>query len=501
MILVLLLIIPFIGGVTGWAVSRRSPTGCRWTALLCLFANIPLLVVLSARYAGHSASAIDPWLTTLQWPWIPALEISFKLGIDGLSLLMAWLTVLLGILAVVASWSEIRERVGFFHLNLMLALVGILGVFTALDLFLFYFFWEIMLVPMFFLIRIWGHENRVYAAMKFFIFTQAGGLLMLLSILGLYFIHGRITGLYTLVYDRLLSTPVAGGYSLWLMLGFFIAFAVKLPVVPVHTWLPDAHTEAPTAGSVILAGLLLKTGAYGLLRFVLPLFAGAAREIAPAAMLLGVLGIVYGAVLAFAQRDIKRLVAYTSISHLGFVLFGIFAGNLLALQGAVILLLAHGLGTGGLFILVGALQERIHTRDLNSMGGLWGVCPRMGGVAMFLAMASLGLPGLGNFVGEFLILLGAWRINPGLTLVAAMGFVFSTVYSLTLIQKVFHGPQKHPWAIPDLGIREMVVMGLIMAGLVGMGVYPQPLLDAARPTIEAIQQRFPATTETTDVAH
>jgi NADH-quinone oxidoreductase subunit M len=297
---------------------------------------------------------------------------------------------------------------------------------------------------------------------------------------------------------------VAAGISVWLMLGFFVAFAVKLPVVPIHTWLPDAHTEAPTAGSVILAGLLLKTGAYGMLRFVLPLFAQAAQRISPAVMILAIVGILYGAVLAFAQRDVKRLVAYTSISHLGFVLLGIFTGNMLALQGAVIIILAHGLSTGGLFILVGALQERIGTRDMNLMGGLWNVIPRMGGVAMFLAIASLGLPGLGNFIGEFLVLLGSWQVSPVLTIIASLGFILSTIYSLWLVQKVFHGPQaeqQHTQQITDLGLREMAIMCFVMAGIIWLGLYPQLIIDTAKQSLEAVHVKFVSVTEKADVTH
>ena len=261
--------------------------------------------------------------------------IHFHLALDGLSLLLLMLTFLLGIMSVLASWTEIQEAVGFFHLNLLWVLAGIAGVFLAMDLFLFYFAWELMLVPMYFLIAIWGHERRVYAAAKFFLFTQLSGLLMLIAILALYFAHHTATGIFTFEYADLLGTPLSSHAALWIMLGFFVAFAVKLPMFPLHTWLPDAHTEAPTAGSVVLAGLLLKTGAYGMLRFVMPLFPAAAHAFAPVAMVLAVIGILYGAILAFAQTDLKRLVAYTSVSHLGFVLLGIFAWNKLALQGAV----------------------------------------------------------------------------------------------------------------------------------------------------------------------
>ena len=303
----------------------------------------------------------------------------------------------------------------------MWVLAGIVGVFLAVDLFLFYFAWELMLIPMYFLIVIWGHERRVYAAMKFFLFTQFSGLLMLIAILALYFIHHQATGVYTFEYSELLGTQLSPGAELWIMLGFFVAFAVKLPVVPLHTWLPDAHTEAPTAGSVILAGLLLKTGAYGLLRFVIPLFPHAAHEFTPVALVLAVIGIVYGAVMAFSQTDLKRLVAYTSVSHLGFVLLGIFSWNPLALQGAIMTMICHGLSTGALFILVGGLQERIHTRDLERMGGLWTVAPRLSGAALFFSLASLGLPGLGDFVGEFLVLLGSYKISVTITVVASLG--------------------------------------------------------------------------------
>jgi NADH-quinone oxidoreductase subunit M len=377
----------------------------------------------------------------------------------------------------------------------MWILAGIVGVFLALDLFLFYFFWELMLVPMYFLISIWGHENRICASYKFFIFTQASGLLMFIAILGLYFIHGRATGVYTFDYAQLLGTPMPASTAMWLMLGFFVAFAVKLPAVPVHTWLPDAHTEAPTAGSVILAGLLLKTGAYGLLRFVLPLFPNAAHTFAPVAMTLGVIGILYGAVLAFAQTDLKRLVAYTSVSHLGFVLLGVFAWNELALQGAVMQMLCHGISTGALFIIAGALQERIHTRDMDRMGGLWAAAPRMGGAALFFALASLGLPGLGNFVGEFLVLIGTYRVSAVLTAIAAFGLIVATIYSLWIIQRVFHGEKKVKVVIADLSAREMIVMLAMIVSLVWLGLYPQTVLTTAKQSLDALQKSASAQAE------
>lgn len=489
MILAWLIIILLTGGLLAWLLSRWNTLWPRYISLLALGVDSILAVVLWGRYFGQARfSSESSWLLAeLNREWIPQLGISFHLAIDGLSLLLVVLTLFLGIMAVVASWTEVRERVGFFHFNLMWILAGIVGVFLSLDLFLFYFFWELMLVPMYFLIGIWGHENRIYAAIKFFIFTQAGGLLMLAAILGLYFIHGQNTGTYTFDYSQLLGTAMNSQTAMLLMLGFFIAFAVKLPVVPVHSWLPDAHTEAPTAGSVILAGLLLKTGAYGLIRFAVPLFPQAALDFAPVAMALGVIGILYGAILAFAQTDLKRLVAYTSISHMGFVLLGVFAANDLALQGAVIQILCHGISTGALFILAGALQERIHTRDLNRMGGFWSVAPRMGAVTLFFALASLGLPGLGNFLGEFLVLFGSYRSSVSLTVLAATGLVFATVYSLWIIQRVFHGPREHSLAFSDLSAREMAVMGVMIIAIVWLGLFPQPVLNTAGPFLKSLR--------------
>jgi NADH-quinone oxidoreductase subunit M len=481
MILTILLIILLSGGLLAWLSSRWSSLWPRWISLVAVGIDLILVSILWQQHPGHVTSvAGGDWFLEVNRDWIPLFGIRFHLAIDGLSLLMVLLTTFLGFVSVLVSWTEIKERVGFFHLNLLWILAGIIGVFLALDLFLFYFFWEMMLIPMYFLISIWGHENRIYAAIKFFIFTQASGLLMLLAILGLYFFHGKSTGVYTYDYQQLLGTNLPPSAAILLMSGFLIAFLVKLPVVPLHNWLPDAHTEAPTAGSVILAGLLLKTGAYGLLRFILPLFPEAAKTFAPVAMILAVVGILYGAVLAFAQTDLKRLVAYTSVSHMGFVLLGAFSGNELALQGVVMQMICHGISTGALFILVGALQERIHTRDITSLGGLWAKVPRMAGVALLFAMASLGLPGLGNFVAEILILLGAYRANVPMTVLATVGLVAATIYSLWMFQRAFHGPERKTWTLPDLGKREMLVFGALILTIVWLGLYPQPILNTAR---------------------
>lgn len=489
MILILLFAIPLFAGLIAWGVANWSNKLSRIISLLALLADFVLAI-----YFWVSTPSLDKqWLSQLNTEWIPQWGVRFHLGIDGLSLLLILLTLFLGIMSVAASWRGIQSRVGFFHFNLLWILSGIIGVFLALDLFLFYFFWELMLVPMYFLIGIWGHENKTYAAIKFFLFTQASGLLMLLAILGLYFTHGNATGQFTFDYLQLLNTPLAPSTALWLMLGFFVAFAVKLPVIPLHTWLPDAHTEAPTAGSVILAGLLLKTGGYGLIRFVLPLFPMASREFAPIAMGLAVAGILYGSILAFAQKDLKRLVAYSSISHLGFVLLGVFAGTELALQGAVIQMICHGLSTGALFILVGAIQDRIHTRQMNEMGGFWSIAPRMSGSGMFFALASLGLPGLGNFVGEFLTLLGTYQVHPVFGILASLGFIVSTIYSLWLVQAVFHGKKREritAQTLPDLSLQETFVMCTIMVALLWIGMYPQPLLNTAAPRLAEVHDVY-----------
>ncbi|MGD0231687.1 MAG: NADH-quinone oxidoreductase subunit M [Syntrophorhabdales bacterium] len=486
MILAAILFVPTLGGIAAWLAGFWSPRLPRWVSLAALVLDFILVVALWLASPGLAAKGA--WIASFRAPWIPPLGASFHLGMDGISLILSALAAFLGCMAIAASWTEITERAGFFYLCLTWTIAGVLGVFLALDLFLFYFAWEFMLVPMYFLIALWGHEDRFRAAVKFIIFTQLSGLLMLASILGLYFIHGRATGTYTFDYPALLYSPVSLRAGLLLQVGFLAAFLVKLPAVPFHTWLPDAHTQAPTAGSVILAGLLLKTGAYGLLRFSIPLFPDAARGIAMPLAILGVIGILYGALLAFGQSDMKRLVAYTSVSHMGFVLLGLLSGSGLAFQGAIIQMVSHGLSTGALFILVGALQDRLGTRDLSRMGGLWAVAPRLGGASMFFVLAGLGLPGMGNFVGEFLVVLGTYRMNAGLAVAAALGFVFSTAYSLRMMDRVFFGENKEGWRIADLSVRELAVMVVMIVPLLGIGLFPQPLLDQVsrgNPSVQA----------------
>ncbi len=480
MILTWFIGILMIGGILAWIVAESNVMLSRWVSLVALIIDFVLSIYLWIQNPGN---AIDTWITKFSVPWIPGFGVSFSLALDGLSLLMLLLTFFLGIFAVLISWNEIKERVGFFHFNLLWVLAGITGVFLTMDLFLFYFFWEVMLIPMYFLIGIWGHENRRYAAFKFFIFTQASGLLMLLAILGLYFIHGSQSGTYTFDYFQLLGTNLSAGSGRLLMFGFLAAFAVKLPVVPFHTWLPDAHSQAPTAGSLILAGLLLKTGAYGLIRFVLPLFPAAAVEFAPWAMLLGVIGILYGALLAFAQTDLKRLVAYTSVSHMGFVILGVFAFNELAMQGVVMQMITHGISTGALFILAGMIYERVHTRDITAMGGFWSKAPFMGTIGLVFVLASLGLPGLGNFIAEFLTLIGSWQANHVLTIFAAIGVVAATAYSLRIMQKVFLGKSVSEKALPDLSLREKFILIPLVVAIIWLGLFPQTIFTTVKQII------------------
>ncbi len=482
MILIALILWLLLGATLAWLSGRWQPSLPRWLSLATLSVEFVAVMGLWVKLLSRAEAASGGrWLEEINLRWIPQFGIQFHLGLDGLSLLLIVLVNFLGIMSVLASWQEIQSRVGFFHFNLLCTLAGLVGVFLALDLFLFYLFWEVMLVPLYFLIAIWGHERRIYAAMKFFLFTQASGLLMFLAIIGLYFSQGRSTGIYSFDYvvqlSLLKSSPLDPGLAFWLMLGFGAAFAVKLPMVPFHTWLPDAHTEAPTAGSVVLAGLLLKAGAYGFLRFLIPLFPGAAASIALLAMLLGIAGILYGALLAFGQTDLKRLVAYTSVSHMGFVLLGAFSMNQLALQGAVMIVLAHGVSTSALFILVGAIQHRLGTRQLDRMGGLWNTTPRLGGSAMVFALATLGLPTLGNFVGEFLVLLGVFQANPLLAILATLAFVVSTVYSLWMMQRVFFAPNHEKWSVPDSTLRESTMMAAMIAAIFWLGIFPQTVLN------------------------
>lgn len=496
----LLFLIAFLvaGGALAWAGERLAPRAAQWISVAVLTLALAFTLGLTAAApqavsGGNALADTSLWLVYWKTPWMPALGVSLEFGVDGIGVLLVLLTLALGIVAVSASWDEVDWRPGLFHANLLFSIAGVVGVFTALDLLLFFVFWEVMLVPMYLLIAIWGHESRAYAAMKFFIYTQASGMLLLLAIVVLGW-QAAAGGPLSFSYFDLLGAKLPPGLAPWLMLGFFAAFAVKLPTFPLHSWLPDAHTQAPTAGSVLLAGVLLKTGAYGLLRFCLPLFPEASREFAPVAMTLAVAGVIYAGVLAFAQHDFKRLVAYSSVSHMGFVILGLYAFNALGAQGAVMQMVAHGVSSAALFTIAGALQQRLHTRDMQRMGGLWTPAPRLGAAALFFALAALGLPGLGNFIGEFLVFLGLFAVAPWTAAFAALGMVVAAVYALALVQRSFHGPAAPGLTLRDCSGRERLTLYAMMAALLWLGLFPQPVLQLAEPGTAGMLSLFSAAT-------
>ncbi len=478
--LLLLLIAGGVVALLAAKVSSRAPhVVSAITLALCA------VLVAGLVQAGPQASGFH---SELKLPWIPSLGASFHVALDGLSLLLVGLTLAVGAMAVAAGWNEIHRRTGFFAFSLLWTLAGVVGVFVAFDLLLFFFFWEVMLVPMYFLIAVWGGEARQGAAMKFFLFTQISGLFMLVATVAYAYAHFVSTGLWSFDYFDLRALPLPQGYGELVMLGFFIAFIVKLPGVPFHTWLPDTYTQAPTAASIVLAGIMSKMGGYGLLRFLLPMFPEA-QAIAGIAMALGAATVLYGGVLAFAQTDFKRVVAYSSGAHRGVVLFGVFAWNELAVQGAVVQMLAHGLSTGGLFLVAGILCQRLQTRDLSAMGGVWMRAPRLGAIALFFIVAALGMPGLGNFVGEFLVLMGGFQVNATLTAIAAIGLVLSAMYALSLMQRAFQGTPsgRGDALIADLGVADLAVLLPVMLALVWLGVYAQPVLDLSGPVVNALR--------------
>jgi NADH-quinone oxidoreductase subunit M len=465
----LLLALP-LAGALGCLAHRRQPAECRALALASAAAVFGLAVWLFVAKGSGTG-----WLLTEDYSWIPRFGIRWTLGLDGLSLLMVLLTAFLVLLSILVSWPE--EKHVPLHFALLLVMeTGILGVFLALDLVLFYLFWELMLIPMFFLIGIWGHGRRLYAAVKFFLFTLAGSLLMLLAILGLYLQHADQSGAATFALDALRQTQLSPSLELWLYAAFLAAFLVKVPLVPVHTWLPDAHTEAPTAGSVILAGLLLKTGVYGLVRFAFPLFPHAAAASLPLLAALALLGIFYAAWIAFVQEDAKRLVAYSSVAHLGFVVLGLAAWNATAAAGSILQMVNHGVTTGALFAMVGMIDARAKTRRLDGLGGLWARAPVLSAFFLFFCLASLGLPGLGNFAGEILILLGTFRAQPLWGALAMGGVVFAAAYTLRLVQETLWGAPKgeEPW--PDLTVREALIVVPLAVMVLWLGLHPATFL-------------------------
>ena len=514
-----LILIPFIAGFICWVVDKLDQHLPRYIALVGMLITLGITVALwqSGTYSYQIGETVPTWSAEFYVPWIQTLGINIHLAVDGLSLLMVGLTALLGVLAVGCSWGEIQKNVGFFHLNLLWSLGGVIGVFLAVDLFLFFFFWEMMLVPIYFLIALWGHKgasgkSRVYAATKFFIYTQVAGLIMLIGILGLVIYGFMMTDTISFSYNHLLAVantldanPQTSSIAFAFMICLFIGFAVKLPVFPLHGWLPDAHAQAPTAGSVDLAGILIKTAAYGLLRFVIPFFPVASAQFADVAIIFGLIGIFYGAWCAFQQTDMKRLLAYTSISHMGFVLLAIYAGNILTFQGLMIMMLAHGLSSAALFIMCGQVYERLHTRDLRLMGGIRGQFQYLPFFLMFFIAALVGIPGLGNFIGEFLILMGAFAQFPTFTIIAAISLVFAGLYGLILIHKALFGvpneEQKQHYANPlkDLNARELGILLICAFGLLWLGLYPQSFLDISESSLAWIANSYIPVQEVVEV--
>ncbi len=483
--LTLVTFLPLVGVLIIAFLSESQRGLIRWVALGTSLATFGVsLWVLSLFPAGSAdmqLEAVAPWLS------LGTFQVNYHLGVDGISLLLLLLTTFLTPISILSSWTSINERVKSFMIFFLLLETGMVGVFLALDLVLFYVFWEFTLIPMYFLIGIWGGERRVYAAVKFFLFTLSGSLLMLLAILYM----GISAG--TFDWNALLANREAfAGASLWLFLAFAAAFAIKVPMWPLHTWLPDAHVEAPTPGSVILAGVMLKMGAYGFLRFNLALFPEVSVRAAPWMALLAVIGILYGAAVSYMQRDMKKLVAYSSVSHLGFVILGLFALNAQGVAGSVLQMVNHGLSTGALFLVVGMLYERTHTREMAAYGGVWKVVPVLGALMLVIVLSSAGLPGLNGFVGEFTILLGAYGSqiigSPWFGVAATLGVILAAVYLLTLFEKVFLGPLRNPErrALAEITPRELATLIPLLLVIFWIGLYPKFFFALLNPSVEKL---------------
>ncbi|MFZ2948294.1 MAG: NADH-quinone oxidoreductase subunit M [Desulfuromonadaceae bacterium] len=464
-----LLLLPFWGRAT---VARPIALGVA-------AAELALTGWLYGSWRGLASvpTKLPGYLLLEDAPWIPSFGARYTLGLDGISLLMVMLTSFTFCVALAVSWNAIKERGGLF-LTLMLVMEsGIMGVFLALDLALFYLFWEVMLIPMFFLIGVWGHGRKIYSTIKFFLFTMSGSLLMLLAIIALHLTHAGQSGVATFNLHELLQIRLPYDTQLWLFAAFFLAFAIKFPLFPLHTWLPDAHTDAPTAGSVVLAGLLLKTGSYGLIRFGYPLFPLAAQALTPLFFTLALLGIFYASLVAFAQEDMKRLIAYSSIGHMGYVAIGIAAWGPVALSGSILQMASHGVTTGALFCLIGMLDERAHTRDIAAFGGLWGKVPLWSFFFLIFSVTSMGVPGLNSFVGEFLILAGTIKQAPLVVVLSFVGIILPLVYTVRLLQEVVFQTERQPLPLADLSSREVVILGVLLLLNLWVGVHPAPLLD------------------------
>ena len=507
-LLTILILLPVLGavGIVLHQMFWKEEAHLKWLTFGITLVNflISLLLIGGTRTDGGFSFEKNV-------PWIQAINTNYHVGVDGLSLWLVVLTTFIMPISVLSAWNAVEKRQTAFYAFLLLLESAMIGVFVSLDLLVFYLFFEASLVPMFFLIGIWGGENRIYAAVKFFIFTALGSLLMLAAIIGLYYVHAQQTGIGTFDYVTLMRSIELGQFSLvgdWWMAGtlmffaFALAFSIKVPLFPLHTWLPDAHTEAPTAGSVVLAAILLKMGTYGLMRFNFTIFPDASREFAWLFIILAIIGIIYGALVAMVQPDMKRLVAYSSVAHMGFVVLGMFSFTEWGMQGALYQMLNHGVSTGALFLLVGFIYERRHTRAISEFGGLANVMPLYATLFVITTMSSIGLPFLNGFVGEFLIMVGMWKStilgitattnwNYIATMLAGTGVIFAAVYLLWMVQRVFFGKVTNDKnrRLSDLSVREIALIAPLLFLMVFMGVYPRPFLDASRESVVAIQER------------
>ncbi len=485
---------PLLVGVLCFLVGEKEAKA------LALVASLATFVLSLGLWVGYDPSGVA-FQFVEQVRWIPEFGVSYAVGIDGISLLLILLTTFLGPVIIVSATPAVDKSIGAY-LGWMLVLEGaMIGTFAAMDTFLFYVFWELMLIPMYFLIGIWGGKNRIYATIKFFLYTMVGSLLMLVALIWLYRLHLETQGQYSALLTDYYGLAIPRSAQMWLFGAFALAFAIKVPMFPLHTWLPDAHVQAPTGGSVILAGVLLKMGTYGFVRFAMPLFPDATVAYLPCLIGLSVIGIVYGALVAMVQDDVKKLVAYSSVSHLGFVMLGLFAFNTLGWTGGIYQMLSHGLSTGALFLLVGVLYERRHTRAISDYGGIASVMPAYSFVFMLVTFSSIGLPGLNGFVGEFLVLLGSFERSPWMTAAAATGVVLGAVYMLWMVQRVLFGPLENEEnkGLSDLTWREWAYLAPILVLIVVMGVLPGPFLAVLEPSVDRILEMMQSRMEPTSL--
>jgi NADH-quinone oxidoreductase subunit M len=489
-LLSIILFTPLVGALVVLFINKQNENAIRWianvTALVGFLISIPLWFTSVYNPQNPEFQLVE------RAPWIPSIGAEYFLGVDGFSVLLILLTTLMGFIAVLSSWNAITERVKEYYIFLLILQTGMLGAFMSLDFLLFFLFWEVMLVPMYFLIGIWGSANRLYSAIKFFLYTLVGSVVMLLGILALYFYNHSVTGVYTFditQFHRLVDVPF--GLQWWIFLAFFLGFAIKVPMFPFHTWLPDAHTDAPTAGSVILAAVLLKMGTYGFIRFSLPILPEASRAFVPMIVVLSIIGIVYGALVAMAQKDWKRLVAYSSVSHMAMVMLGMFALNPVGITGSIVQQLNHGISTGALFLLVGVVYERRHTREISEYGGLSKVMPAYAAVFLVMTMSSIGLPALNGFIGELLILQGVFTANMLWAAFAASGIVLGAAYMLSLYQRTMFGKVENPKneKLADLSMREFATFAPLIALAVWIGIYPKPFLDRLNTSVNHVIAR------------